>query len=455
MDALSIVVALMALALGLAAGWIWARGRAAAEAQAAAESARRALEGVTGQLQTALREIDAARAELGAFRTAAEEQRKTAEQLRGEIKAEFAQLSQEALKSNNELFLTQAGTRADASVTKLAEMLGPFKTTLEKLETETKALEGARKEAYGSLAEKLGSLQQATAALHSSSHALATALRGDARARGRWGEVALKNIAQFAGMTPHCDFAEQETADDGSRPDMIVNLPGGDGRIPIDAKVPMDAYMSGFEATDPDVRRAALVKHAQDMRKHMRTLAGRDYAQSLGSRVDYTVMFVPAEPVLAAAFEHDPSLQQDAMEKRVLLATPVTLVALLLNVALYWRQTLVAEQAHEISDSAREFKDRVTTFAEHLEKVGKGLRSAVDNYNNAVGSYESRVLPQGRKLEDLGLSSRGADGSLPELEPIDRGPRAIEAPMSPAAPPAAPPPAPSPTPLLDRSLGAS
>jgi len=444
MDALALIVALLALALGLAAGWIWARGRAAAEAAAAAGTARAELERLAGELAAAKGERDKLAAEYGAWRASVEQHRKTEEQALREIEARFALLSKSALKDNSEQFNATSGKA-------LADMLQPFREKLDKLETETKAIEKARTDAYAGLNEKLGALQQATSTLHDTSHALATALKGDGRARGRWGEVALRNVAEFAGMTRHCDFCEQETADDGSRPDMIVNMPGGDGRIPIDAKVPMDAYMTGVEATDPDVRRAALVKHAADMRKHVRILAGRDYAQSLGSRVDYTVMFIPAEPVLAAAFEADPSLQQDAMEKRVLLATPVTLLALLRTVALYWQQARMADDARACWDAARELHARIKVFADHLGGVHKGLSRALESWDKAVGSYESRVLPQGRRLEELALPAASADATLPALEAIGRAPRVIDAPPAAATPPAVG----SPTPLLDRTLGAS
>ena len=434
MDGLTILLILMALGLGLAAGLIWARSRAAAEAMAAAEVARAEQARLAGELAAAVGERDRLATELRVWQAAADQARQSEEQLRSAAEARFAVLSQAVLK--------EQGT---ASGKALADLLQPFREKLDKLELETRALEGARKEAYATLAEKLGSLQGATAALQSSSLALATALKGDARARGRWGEVALRNIAEFAGMTLHCDFCEQETADDGSRPDMIVNMPGGEGRIPIDAKVPMDAYMIGVEATDPDTRRVAFLKHAQDMRKHVRALAGRDYAQSLGSRVDYTIMFIPADPVLSAAFEADPTLQQESMEKRVLLATPVTLVALLRTVAMYWQHTTMAENAKAVCDAAREFNARVGTFADHLQKMGRGLKSALDHYDSAVGSYERMVLPQGRRLEELGAV--GQDAALPDLEVIGRSPRAMQAGVQPS------PPSPSSTPLLDRTVG--
>lgn len=427
MDALAIIVALLAAAVGALAGVLWMRARAATEA----ERARGELARVTDELIAVKSQRDQVVAEHAAWRSSAEQHRQSEEQRLKALEAAFAQLSQQALKFNSEQFLVLAREKDAASGKALADLLAPFREKLDKLEAETKALEGARQLAYGSLTEKLGSLQQATESLNTNSRALSTALRGDARARGRWGEVALRNIVEFAGMTPHCDFTEQETTDEGGRPDMIVKMPGGDGRIPVDAKVPMDAYLRGIDAEDVALRKQEFAKHALDLRNHMRALARRDYSTSLGARVDYTVMFIPAEPVLAAAFEADPTLQQDAMEKRVLLATPVTLLALLRTVALYWSQTRVADEARAVWEAAREFHGRIKTFAAHLDNMGKGLARAVDSFDKAVGSYERMVLPQGRRLEELEAPG-GADAALPELEPIGRRPRALDATAPPA-----------------------
>lgn len=454
MDALTVVLVVMALALGAVAGVLWARHRAAAAAAQSEAAARAQLERLTSELSAATSERDKTAAEHKAWRASAEEHRKSEEQARRELEAAFAQLSQHALKANSEQFLVLAREKDAASGKALADLLAPFREKLDRLEAETKAIEGARQQAYGSLAQQLTSLSQATESLNSNSRALATALKGDARARGRWGEVALRNIVEFAGMTPHCDFTEQETTDEGGRPDMIVVMPGGDGRIPVDAKVPMDAYLRGIDAEDVGVRKQEFTKHADALRLHMRALARRDYAKDLGARVDYTVMFIPAEPVLAAAFEADPTLQQDAMERRVLLATPVTLLALLRTVALYWSQTRVADEARAVWEAARDFHGRIKTFAGHLDNVGKGLTRAVESYDKAVGSYERMVLPQGRRLEELEAPG-GADAALAELAPIARTPRALDAASLPEV---EPPVGAEPSPLNrdhDRAVGAS
>jgi DNA recombination protein RmuC len=236
--------------------------------------------------------------------------------------------------------------------------------------------------------------------------------------------MQLQNIAELAGMTKHCDFDTQVVLEGGGRPDMVVFLPGADGRIPVDAKVPMDAYMRAAEATDPAVRAEALLAHAAALRKHVLELGKRDYATALGARVDFTVLFVPGEPILAAAFEAMPDLQAEAMDKRVLIVTPVTLVALLRTLSLYWRQQSVAEDAHRIFGEATEFHRRVTTFMDHFHGLGRALDSALDKYNKAVGSYERKVLPQGRRLEELAPPAT-EEGRLPELVVIEEHARSI------------------------------
>jgi DNA recombination protein RmuC len=234
-------------------------------------------------------------------------------------------------------------------------------------------------------------------------------------------------VAELSGMTAHCDFDLQVVLDDRTRPDMVVNLPGGDGRIPVDSKAPMDAYMRAMEAEQPEARAAALAEHAAALRTHIRALARRDYAATLGTRVDFTVLFVPGEPILAAAFEAEPGLQVEAMESRILIATPVTLLALLRTVGLYWRQADLADNAQHIADTAREYHDRLQTFMRHMAGLGKAIDSTVTLWNKAVGSYDRSVLPQGRRLEEL-QPPASADKALPELPVIEDAPRELPAP---------------------------
>ena len=276
-------------------------------------------------------------------------------------------------------------------------------------------MEEKRDKAYGALGKELESLQSATALFQETSTALTTALRGSSKARGDFGEMSLKNIVEFAGMTAHCDFLEQEKTADGSQPDLIVKLPGG-GLIPVDAKFPLAAFWNLHETEDPKEQRAHLMQHAKDMRGHVRALARRDYSSQLGGQVDYTVMFLPGDHLLAAAFEVNPSLQEDALKERILIATPVTLVALLRTAGLYWKQQDLADNAREIQRQAEELHERIASFVGHLVKVGRHLAQAQSAYNEAVGSYEVRVLPAGKRLEGLNATK----GKLPELATLEK-----------------------------------
>jgi DNA recombination protein RmuC len=435
---MDIALVVAALAVGLLLGGLVAQQRAArrtADAERARDAAAQAQARAEEQARAAERALEQWKSEAAAQRTredALRAERAAAEDVRraqeiAALKGEFALLSQQALKGNSQAFMEQAGQSFEERRKQMDALLAPLKEQLEKLQQGTQALETKREGAYATLQEQVAALRQATDAVQTSSRSLLSALRGDARARGRWGEMALRNVVEMSGMTAHCDFDLQEVLDDKSRPDMVVNLPGGDGRIPVDAKAPMDAYMRAVETTDLDARAAALIEHAGALRLHVKALAGRDYAATLATRVDFTVLFVPGEPILSAAFEADPALQSEAMERRILLATPVTLLALLRTVALYWRQANLAEDAEHIAEAAGTLHDRVRKFAEHLEGLGGALDSAVKKWNEAVGSYESRVLPAGRDLEKL---APPADDRrrLPDLPAVDRAPRELPAP---------------------------
>jgi DNA recombination protein RmuC len=411
-----------------------AHERRLAELDAERSTAREALVRAQAELEASRQQFELWKAESAAARAREDGQRaaqqaeidKRREQELAALRGEFARLSQEALKLNAEAFNAQATQTFEQRRLAIDGLLAPLKEQLGRLAETTQALETKREGAYEQVRQQVGSLHAATEAVNASSRALIQALRGDTRARGRWGEMALRNVAELSGMTAHCDFDLQLVLDDDKRPDMVVNLPGGDGRIPVDAKAPMDAYMRAMEATDPDARAAALVEHGLALRRHVQALAKKDYAATLGTRVDFTVLFVPSEPTLAAAFEADPGLQADAMERRILLATPVTLLALLRTVALYWRQADLAQNAQLIAQAAGLLHERVRKFTEHLEHLGGALEKTVKHWNAAVGSYELRVLPAGRELEKLQAPS-GADKALPDLAAVEESPRELPA----------------------------
>jgi len=296
----------------------------------------------------------------------------------------------------------------------------PLEEKLGALQKETQAMEAKRSEAYGSLRSELESLQSATVALQQQSTALTTALRGSSQTRGQLGELALHNIVRFAGMTEHCDFFEQKMISGGGRPDMVVKLPGG-GLIPIDSKFPGSAFMEAMQQNDPKLRDAKLLQHASDLSKHVKELKRRDYAAALEGEVDFTVLFLPGDHLLAAAQEKNGEIIGEALTDRILIATPVTLVALLRTVGLYWKQHDLAENAREIQKQAETLHKRVGDFFSHLAGVGRYLGQALNSYNQAVGSYERRVLPAGRQLEQMNATR----GELPELPQVEKPLRAL------------------------------
>ena len=355
------------------------------------------------------------------------------------MEAQFKAMASDALQNNSETFLQVAEEKLKVQQKEgenslalqkqaMEHMVEPIKDTLSKLEQSTQKLEENRIGAYQGLKRQVEELGKTTTRLVDTSSHLSTALRGSIKARGSWGQISLQNIAEAAGMHEHCDFDIEYTlksGQGGARVDMIANIPDGGG-IPIDSKVPLAQYLDGMEEEDIDRRKAFMINHAKDVKKHIDDLAGRDYSGLMGtSGTDFTVMYIPSEPVLSAAFEHNPDLQEYAFRKRVLIATPVTLIALLRTVGIYWQQQSIAENANEILAHSQEFYKRTATFSEHLSKVGKGLKSALDNFNRAAGSFQTQVMPSGRRLKDFKVTE-GLAKELQELKVIDEMPRVIE-----------------------------
>ena len=281
-------------------------------------------------------------------------------------------------------------------------------------------MERARAGAYSQLDEQLRALSAATGALSERATELATTLKGSS-GKGRWGEIALRNIVELAGLAEHVDFEEQRTTDDGGRPDMIVRLPG-DRFIAVDAKAPINAYLEAVEASNERSRKAALDRHVREIKSHARALASRDYAAGLAGEVDMVVMFLPSDALLAEAYSRDPELQVDALRSRVLVATPTTLVALLRTVAIYWQQRALAENAAEIASVAGTLYERAAKFGEEFAGVGRSLQGAIDAYNRAVGSFDYRLLPMARRLEEMKVAETSRRKvTTPQL--VDDAPR--------------------------------
>jgi DNA recombination protein RmuC len=343
---------------------------------------------------------------------------------------EFKALSAEALKSNNESFLKlaqatlerfQEGAKGDLASRQQAidSLVKPLRESLEKVDVKIGALENARKEAYGSLTEQLKGLAIAQTSLQSETTKLSTALRSTNYA-GSWGELQLRRVVEMADMLPYCDFAEQQTA--GSlRADLVVRLPGGQ-RIVVDAKAPLESYRTAIEATDEKLRGEKLAEHAAKVRGHIDALGAKNYWEQFQPAPEFVVLFLPGDHFLTAALQADSSLMERAIGRRVLLATPTTLIALLKAAAYGWRQESISKNAEEISKLGRDLYDRIATFADHLDKVGRGLETAVKGYNAAAGSFEQTLLPGARRFAELG--AKGAK-ELTEPAPVETAPREI------------------------------
>jgi DNA recombination protein RmuC len=454
MDTVSLVIGmLVGAALGALGAALAARGALSA-ARAVAAAHERTLAELREQVKTERTRADQhnadlahARAELRAMEaTTAEreralaELRATFEQSKSALTDAFKATGSDVLKQTAETLLKQAKDQfeghkqlsqqdlderkkaIDAVVTPLKEQLAKHEQLVKEL---SEKREGDSK-ALGEQLKQIAELQQRASTV---AQTLSSAMR-DHRQRGRWGEVSLRNVVELAGLSEHADFIEQAVIDgeDGGklRPDMIVRLPG-ERFIPIDAKVPMNAF---FDSIDPgaasDVDRARRrLDHAAAMRQHVRALMGREYkqvnAKAAGGALDLTVMYVPVESALAAALEADPALHSDALSMKVVITTPATLLPLLRMCAMQWTQARLNENARKIGEEAGTLIDRMATFAEHLQKVGRNLESATRGYNDAVGSFNTRMLPSAQKVAAIAGKADDLPQELPAVSALPRG----------------------------------
>ena len=341
----------------------------------------------------------------------------------------FQALADSALRSNQASFLEAAQSTLETAraqmtgdlaqkQTAIEGVVRPLSDSLGRLETHVRELERAREKAFGSLGEQLQSLSRETTIL-------STALRSP-QARGRWGEVTLRRVAELAGMVKNCDFLEQATQEgDGVRirPDMIVRLPN-DRCLVVDAKVPLTAYLDAAASTDEPSRRAALQRHSQQVGEHVRQLASKQYWSQFQPAPELVVLFLPGDHFFSAALEGNPDLIEEALARKVVIATPVTLISVLKGIAYGWNQEQLAENAEEIRRVASELYDRVELVCDHYADTGRLLEKTVEAYNRSVGSWDSRLVPALRKMRELGVSS-GEEPEAPEqIDLLARRPRA-------------------------------
>jgi DNA recombination protein RmuC len=426
---MEILIALLSLAVGAALGWFIAQSRSAATSERA-----RLMESDLLATRTRLAEIENLKSkienEFAAERASATERISALTDAHERLKTEFTALSAEALSKNTDEFLKLAresfGALQKQSVGDLEKrqeaidsMVKPLKESLEKVDAKIGEIEKARASAYGQLSEQLKSLGTAQTSLQAEAAKLTTALRSTTTA-GTWGELQLRRVVEMSGMSSYCDFTEQQSAG-GFRPDLIVRLPGGQ-QIVIDAKAPNDAYREAVNASDDTVRTAKLAEHAAKVRSHIDALGAKDYWAQFQPSPEFVVLFLPGDQFLSGALQGDPTLIDRAIAKKVLLATPATLIALLKAAAYGWRQEDVSKNAQVIADLGRQLYDRISGFAEHLDKVGRGLETASKSYNSAVGAFEGTLLPGARKFAELG--AKGAK-ELPEPAPVESTPRDV------------------------------
>ncbi len=368
-------------------------------------------------------------------RISAKEKLDLIEQAQHKLSDAFKALSADALKSNNQSFLQLAKNTLESfqetaktdllsRQKSINEAIDPLKKSLEKFDMKIQDMEKDRVSVYSSVTEQLKSLASTQVQLQKETSNLVRALRTPT-VRGRWGEIQLKRVVEIAGMVEYCDFVTQDSITvDGNmfRPDMVVKLPNSKN-IVIDSKAPLKAYLESLECEDEDAKIRKLKEHARHIRDHIEKLGSKSYWEQFDSTPEFVVLFLPGEIFYSAALEQDPSLIEVGVDKKIILAAPTTLIALLKAVAYGWKQEQVADNAQLISDLGKSLYERIRTMAGHFNDIKKGIDRTLGAYNRAVGSLEGRVLVCARKFKELGAST-GDD--INRLAPLDKTTRMIQ-----------------------------
>jgi DNA recombination protein RmuC len=435
----SLLIALLLAAAALAA-WFAFR---AAKAQETAIAAKARLEGVDlirAERDRAVADLDALRgeharisSELASEKGAAAARAAAMEENAKALKEHFGALAAQALDANQQRFLSLANETFEkhksAAQGGVKEVLAPAQEALAKLAGSVEALEKSRMQDKSALGEQMRAIGETLAKTQTETGRLVNALRAAPKTRGRWGEETLRNVLELSGLSQHADFTEQTTMQDDAgkmlRPDVIIRLPGGRS-IVIDAKVALSGYLDAMDATDEAAREAHLTKHAAELRAHVKALSSKDYSKFVGDSADFVALFIPGENFFAAAVERDSTLFEDAMKARVVIVTPVTLMALARSIAYGWRQEQSAKNAQEIADLGRLLYERLSVMGDHIGRVGKSIGDSVSRYNDLVGSIDSRVMVTARKFKELGAADSGID--IPSPAQIENTPRALAPP---------------------------
>jgi DNA recombination protein RmuC len=434
MDGPSLVVALVALAVGALVGWLVAgrqSGALKAERDGFADRFNSAVTDLAAEAEArkaADIQLAALLAEQKARDAAHDAQIAQLTQAQAALTAQFREVGQVMLGEAQKAFLDRAEARFKESEAtagqNLKALLQPVHERLEKYETEVKKVETERQSAFGMLQGQIESMRAQSERVSSEAAKLVNALRNAPKARGRWGEQQLRNVLESCGLSEHADFQTEVSVADGDggrlRPDVVVKVPGGQSLV-IDAKVSLNAYQDAFGAVDEIEKAAHLAAHAAAMKAHVNALGAKAYWNQFDDTPDFVVMFVPGEHFLAAALDHDHELWDYAFERKVLLATPTNLIAIARTVAAVWRQEKLANQAREIAMLGKELYARMAVMGSHIARVGKNLDQATGAYNAFVGSFESQVLTQAKRFEALDIETGGREiPALPVAEQAAR-----------------------------------